>query len=198
MAGPRAPTVSEEPAGLLYRPDFVTEAEEEALLAEFGDMAFSEVRMRGQTARRTVVHFGYRYDYEALAIVPTDPLPASMTWLAERAASLAGVDAGDMAEVLVTRYSPGAGIGWHRDAPMFGPKVVGVSLVGPCRLRFQRRTGDRRLVHEILLAPRSAYVLAGAARWSWQHSIPAVAELRYSVTFRTLARVPGGAAHVGP
>jgi DNA oxidative demethylase len=76
---------------------------------------------------------------------------------------------------------------------MFGPKVVGVSLLAPCRLRFQRRAADRRLVHELSLAPRSAYVLSGAVRWSWQHSIPAVAELRYSVTFRTLAR-PDAAA----
>lgn len=90
--------------------------------------------------------------------------------------------------MLVTRYPPGAGIGWHRDAPLFGPKVVGISLLAACRLRFQRRTADRRLVHEVPLARRSAYVLAGAARWAWQHSIPAMAELRYSLTLRTLAR----------
>ena len=193
MAAPRAPSISEEPAGLLYQREFVTEAEERALVAGFESMDFSDVRMRGQVARRTVVHFGYRYDYEGWDLVPTDPVPASMTWLLDRAGALAGVDPADWAEVLVTRYPPGAGIGWHRDAPLFGPKVVGVSLLASCRLRFQRRTPDRRLVHQLQLAPRSAYVLGGAARWSWQHSIPAMAELRYSVTFRTLARPDSGA-----
>ena len=39
-----------------------------------------------------------------------------------------------------------------------------------------------------LPSPRSVYALTGAARWSWQHSIPATKDLRYSVTFRTLKR----------
>ena len=169
-------------------PEFVTEEEERSLVAGFDAGAFEEVRMRGQTARRTVRHFGHRYDYEGWRVVPADPLPDSVAWLRDRAAALAGVEATEFTETLVTRYPPGAGIGWHRDAPLFGPKVVGVSLLAPCRMRFQRRTADVRRVHELALAPRSVYVLAGAARWSWQHSIPAVAELRYSVTFRTVVR----------
>ena len=103
----------------------------------------------------------------------------------QRAADLAGEEPEKLVEVLVQRYPPGATIGWHRDAPAFGT-VVGVSLGGTCRLRFQRRTGDRRRVWEIPLDPRSGYVLAGEARRSWQHSIPPTKELRYSITFRTL------------
>ncbi len=194
MAPARLPTIADEPAGLLYQPDFVTEAEERALVARFDEAEFSEVHMRGQSARRTVLHFGYRYDYEGWRLVATDPLPDSLTWLRDRAAALAGIDREEVAETLVTRYPPGAGIGWHRDAPLFGPRVVGVSLQAACRLRFQRRTAQARLVHEVQLAPRSAYVLSGAARWSWQHSIPAMTELRYSVTFRTLARPAGDVA----
>jgi alkylated DNA repair protein (DNA oxidative demethylase) len=180
-------TVSEEPGGLVYVPDFVSEAEARALVADFEAAEFSEVRMRGQAARRTVIHFGLRYDYEGWRLLPCDPLPSTMAWLRDRAAALAEVDPAELAEILVTRYPPGAGIGWHRDAPLFGPKVVGVSLLASCRLRFQRRTTEARRVHELRLAPRSAYLLSGAARWSWQHSIPAMADLRYSVTFRTLA-----------
>ena len=184
----RVPTVAEEPAGLLYRPELVTEAEERSLVAAFEAGDWEEVRMRGQTALRTVRHFGHRYDYEGWRLVPAEALPDSVAWLRERAAALAEVAAEDFTETLVTRYPPGAGIGWHRDAPLFGAKVVGVSLLAPCRLRFQRRTAEVRRVHELQLAPRSAYVLSGAARWSWQHSIPAVADLRYSVTFRTVVR----------
>ena len=192
MAGTRSPSVAVEPAGLLYQPEFVTEAEEQELVAAFETGEFAEVRMRGQTARRTVLHYGYRYDYEGWTLVPADPLPASVAWLRDRAAAFAGIPPADFAEVLVTRYPPGAGIGWHRDAPLFGPTVAGVSLLAGCNLRFQRRTQGTRQVHALALAPRSAYLLRGAARWSWQHSIPAVKELRYSVTFRTLAAATAG------
>ena len=182
----RLPAVTERPEGLVYRPDFVDEEEERRLVAEFETWEFEEVRMHGQAARRTVVHFGYRYGYESWKLLPADPLPTDLEWLRDRAATMAGIEPSELAETLVTRYPPGAGIGWHRDAPRFGPKVVGVSLRSPCSLRFQRRSTEDRRVFALELAPRSAYVLGGAARWSWQHSIPTTADLRYSVTFRTL------------
>lgn len=191
QASRRLRAVTERPEGLVYRPDFVDEEEERALVADLETSDFEEVRMHGQAAKRTVVHFGYRYGYESWQLVPTDPLPAGLEWLRDRAAALAGVEATEIAETLVTRYPPGAGIGWHRDAPRFGPKVVGVSLLSACSLRFQRRSADERRVFALELEPRSSYVLAGAARWSWQHSIPTTTELRYSVTFRTLTRRGG-------
>ena len=95
-------------------------------------------------------------------------------------------------QALVSRYPPGAGIGWHRDAPAFGDPVIGVSLLAVCRMRFQRTAGDERRLFELELEPRSAYALSGSARWAWQHSIPAAKELRYSVTFRTLRKRANG------
>ena len=184
---PRAGDIVERPDGLVYEPDFITEDEEAQVLAAIGGIDLREVRMRGQTARRTVRHFGYDYDYDAYGkLEPADPLPESLVWLRDRCAQLAGLRPDELAQTLVSRYPPGAPIGWHRDAPMFGAKVVGVSLLSPCRMRLQRRTPDKRWVYELELAPRSAYVLAGAARSAWQHSIPPVKELRYSITFRTL------------
>ncbi len=185
---PRLPAVTEQPEGLVYQPEFVRHEEEQALIAALDALDFAEVRMRGQVARRTVRHFGYRYEYESWQLVPADPLPASLSWLRDRAASLIEADPEALAETLVTRYPAGAGIGWHRDAPMFGPKVVGISLLSACAMRFQRRTPDVRKTWSLELAPRSVYVLAGAARSAWQHSIPATKSLRYSVTFRTLKR----------
>ena len=183
---PRAQTIVEEPTGLVYRPEFVTEDEERELLAFLDELDFREVTMRGQTARRTVRHFGYDYDYEGWRLTPADPLPVELVWLRDRCGELAELTGEELAQTLVTRYPPGATIGWHRDAPMFGPKVVGVSLLSACRLRLQRRSGDVRRVFALELTPRSAYVLGGQARSSWQHSIPPTATLRYSVTFRTL------------
>ena len=180
--------MTEPPEGLLYRDDFVTEAEEQALVALWETLEFRAVTMRGQTARRTVRMFGLDYAYESGELVPADPLPAEAEWLRERSAALIEREPADLVQVLVSRYPPGAGIGWHRDAPMFGSRVAGVSLLAPCRMRFQRTVKGERSVSEVVLQPRSAYVLSGKARWSWQHSIPATKALRYSVTFRTLRR----------
>jgi alkylated DNA repair dioxygenase AlkB len=98
---------------------------------------------------------------------------------------LAGVPDEALVEALVQRYPAGSTIGWHRDAPAFGV-VIGISLAAAARLRFQRRRGEQRRIWEVQAGPRSGYVLAGEARWSWEHSIPATKDLRYSITFRTL------------
>jgi alkylated DNA repair dioxygenase AlkB len=184
----------EEPQGLRYAAEFLTPDEEQALLAWMETLAFDEVVLHGRAARRTVRHYGYSYDYASGGVVPGEPLPAELRAMRDRAAGLAELPPEAFAEALVTRYPPGATIGWHRDAPVFGSRVVGVSLRSGCRLRFQRGKGDQRRVHDLAVAPRSAYLLSGAARSSWQHSIPPVPELRYSVTFRTLrtaAAAPG-------
>ena len=176
------------PSGLVYQPDFLTHTEEQQVLAVLEAMQFHTITMHGRTARRTVRHFGLDYGYESWKLIPTDPLPDDLAWLRDRAAALADLGPGELAQILVSRYPPGATIGWRRDAPMFGPKVVGVSFAAACRMRFQRGKGDARQVAEVTLEPRSSYVLAGAARFSWQHSIPATKALRYSITFRTLKR----------
>jgi alkylated DNA repair dioxygenase AlkB len=177
--------MAEQPEGLVYRPEFLTPEDEQKLIETFAGLEFDEIRMRGQTARRTALHFGVDYDYDNPGrITPGEPPPVWLEPLRGRAAELASVAPDELVEALVQRYPPGATIGWHRDAPMFG-KVVGVSLASACRMRL-RRPKDPRDVYVVELEPRSAYLLAGAARWSWQHSIPPTKELRYSVTFRTL------------
>ena len=179
------PDPPQPPPGLSLREDLVTPAEEERLLAVLDGLDFRELTMRGRTARRTVRHFGLRYDYASGGAVPTDPLPEAMAWLRERCAALMEREPEELAQVLLTRYPPGAGIGWHLDAPMFGP-IAGVSLGAACRMRFRPAGDGRRETREVGLAPRSAYLLAGEARWEWQHMIPPAKELRHSITFRTL------------
>jgi DNA oxidative demethylase len=176
------------PEGLVYHEEFMTVEEERTLIDLLDVLDFQPVVMRGRTARRSVRHFGLEYSYQRKELLPTDPLPEPMLWLRDRCAQLMGREAEDLVQVLVGRYPPGAGIGWHHDAPIFGSEIVGVSLLARCRLRFQRRSGSERSVAELELEPRSAYVMSGSARWSWQHSIPATKALRYSITFRTLGR----------
>ncbi len=180
---PRAP--SEEPEGLVYRPELIAADEEAALLDVLESLRFDPIVIHGQAARRTARHFGLDYDYEARTPQPGEPVPDWILPVRTRAAELAGHQPEELVEVLVQRYPAGSTIGWHRDAPAFGT-VVGISLGGASRLRFQRGKGDARRVWEVLLEPRSGYVLAGKARTSWQHSIPPTKELRYSITFRTL------------
>jgi DNA oxidative demethylase len=174
--------VVEEPAGFRYIPSLLTKDEERELIEQVRDLQFDEVRMHGQVARRVVCHFGVQYAYESAAIIPD--------WLTEvrdRGAQHLGVSPAALAEALVTYYPPGATIGWHRDAPVFGD-VVGVSLGSACEMRFQYGQRDGRRVFQQRLEPRSAYILSGPARNRWQHSIPPVAADRYSLTFRTLRR----------
>lgn len=184
MSPPRA-APAPLPAGLVFQEELLTPGEEREVVAELERTEFGAVVMHGQAARRTVRHYGLGYAYESRVLTPTDPLPGELEPMRRRVAELAGVEPDALAQTLVTRYPPGATIGWHRDAPPFGV-VAGVSLLAPARMRFQRGAGQERVVAELLLPPRSAYVLAGEARTAWQHSIPAVRELRYSVTFRTL------------
>ncbi|MCC2642215.1 MAG: tobX [Nitrospira sp.] len=142
--------------------------------------------MHGVVAKRRVLHFGWLYGYESWQLTAGLPVPDWLLPLRDRVGALIGVPSIQLEEVLVTQYPPGAGIGWHRDAPMFGPEVVEVSFLAPCRFRFQRKRGEIRQVSERLLEPRSAYLLNGPARSAWQHSIPPAKALRYSITFRTL------------
>lgn len=182
---------NEEPQGLVYRPELISVPEEKHLLERVEHLRFDPIVLHGQTARRTAGHFGLDYDYASRTPQAGERMPDWLHPIRDRAAELAGRRADELVEILVQRYPPGSTIGWHRDAPAFGT-VVGVSLLSASRLRFQRGTGAERRVWELLLEPRSGYVLAGEARAAWQHSIPIVEELRYSITFRTLARASRG------
>jgi alkylated DNA repair protein (DNA oxidative demethylase) len=179
----RAP--SEEPQGLVYQPELLSVEEEYSLLDELESLRFDPIVLHGRAARRTGRHFGLDYDYGARTPQPGEPIPEWLLPVRTRAAELAGHEPEELVEILVQRYPEGSTIGWHRDAPAFGT-VVGVSLGGSSRLRFQRGKRDQRRVWELQLEPRSGYVLSGEARRSWEHSIPPTKELRHSITFRTL------------
>jgi alkylated DNA repair protein (DNA oxidative demethylase) len=173
------------PPGLVYRPEVLTVDEERELLERLGSLRFDAIVMHGQVAKRTARHYGLDYDYGTRNPKEGDPVPDWLLAVRARAAELSGHEPEELVEVLVQRYPPGSTIGWHRDAPAFDT-VIGVSLGSESRLRFQRGKGDEREVQEVLLEPRSGYVLAGESRTAWRHSIPPAKQLRYSITFRTL------------
>jgi DNA oxidative demethylase len=172
------------PDGMVYRPGLISPAAEAELAAWLATLPFEAFEFRGYEGRRQVVSFGWRYDFNHSHLLKADDIPQELAAVRAQAAALAGHAPQDLQQVLINKYAPGAAIGWHRDRPVFA-EVVGISLLAPCTFRLRRRrpTGFDRL--NLRLAPRSAYLLAGPARTAWEHSIPPVERLRYSITFRT-------------
>ena len=171
------------PEGFRYWPEFLNPEEERALVAHVETLPFESFQFHGFTGNRRVVSFGWRYDFNDRALRKADDMPAFLLPLRERAAALAGLGAAAFQHALVTEYAPGAGIGWHRDKAVFD-EVVGVSLLAPCDFRLRRKRGNAWERATVVAEPRSAYLLSGPARTEWEHSIPAVDRLRYSITFR--------------
>jgi len=179
------------PAGFRYAPDLIDAAEEARLIAAFADLPFKEFEFHGFLGKRRVVSFGLRYDFNGGGLQEAAPIPPFLLPVRERAAAFAGLAPDRLQHVLLTEYRPGAAIGWHRDRQNFGD-VIGVSLVSPCTFRMRHKRGGGWERAAMRLAPRSVYLMRGQSRDEWEHSIPAVAELRYSVTFRALRIEPRG------
>jgi alkylated DNA repair dioxygenase AlkB len=176
------------PAGLAYEPAFIDAAEERCLLEGIATLELREARYKEYTARRRVASFGAGYDFDANELTPAPVLAPFLLPLRERVANWAGIPAEAFGYALVSEYRPGTTLGWHRDVPQF-ETVAGVSLAAGATMRFRRYPPERGgAVYTLELAPRSAYILSGEARWGWQHSIAATPALRYSITFRTRRR----------
>ncbi len=183
------------PAGFRYAPEVIDAAEEARLAAAFADLPFKEFEFHGFLGKRRVVSFGLRYDHNGGGLREASPIPPFVLPVRERAARFAGLAPEQLRHVLITEYRPGAAIGWHRDRPNFGD-VIGLSLLSACTFRMRRKRGAGWERTAMRLDRRSVYLMRGASRDDWQHSIPAVEDLRYSITFRSLrdARRHGAAA----
>jgi alkylated DNA repair dioxygenase AlkB len=173
------------PEGLVYAPAFVGAAEELDLARRIAQLPFKPFEFHGFTGNRRTVSFGLHYAFDGSGLRDAEPIPDWLGPLRDRAAALAGRDPEAFVHALVIEYAPGAGIGWHRDRPVFG-EVVGISLLAPAPLRFRRKAGTKWERFTLTAEPRSAYLLSGEARHQWEHSIPRLETLRYSVTLRTL------------
>jgi alkylated DNA repair dioxygenase AlkB len=181
------------PEGFRYAAGIMDATEEQALLQALQSLPFREFEFHGFTGKRRVVSFGWRYDFSGGGLQKTDDMPPFLRTVREKAAAFAQVAASDLQQVLVTEYRPGAAIGWHKDRSVFGD-VVGVSFLSPCLFRFRRKAGPKWDRASLTVEPRSIYLLRGPSRHAWEHSIPAVEALRYSLTFRNVlepARIQG-------
>ena len=177
------------PEGLVYAPEFLSAAEEQALLVHLAALPFRPFEFQGFTGKRETVSFGWAYRFDGSGLAAADPMPGWLLPLRERAAAFAGIASEAIEHALLIRYGEGAGLGWHRDRPVFGD-VIGISLLAPAPLRFRLKDGAKWRRFTIEVEPGSIYLLRGPARELWEHSIPPVASLRYSITFRTLRKGP--------
>jgi alkylated DNA repair dioxygenase AlkB len=178
------------PPGFKYERDLLSSAEEAELVRQFHGLEFKEFEFHGFLGKRRVVSFGWRYDFNGGGLRQTDDMPAFLLPIREKAAHFAGRAATAFQQVLLTEYAPGAAIGWHKDRPVFG-EVVGISLLSSCVFRLRRRVGSGFERASLLVEPRSVYLLSGPSRSDWEHSIPAVDQLRYSITFRNFKPATG-------
>ncbi len=178
------------PEGFVYQSDFVSADEEAALVAQIAALPLQSAQYKSYQARRRILSYGASYDFAAQRLNAAPAVPAFLLPLRERIGAWSGVAPAAFEHALLTEYEPGTPIGWHRDTPDF-EVVAGVSLAGWCRMRFRpypHVPHGHAAAIDVELAPRSAYLMTGVARWRWQHHIPPTTEHRYSITFRTLTR----------
>ncbi len=175
----------DEPEGLVYRADFLDADEEAALIEQVAALPLAPFRFHGFEGNRRTVSFGMEYRFDGRGLREAEAFPDWLVPVRDRAAALADVDPNAFVHALIIEYAPGAGIGWHRDRPVFGD-VVGVSLGSQAPLRFRLKEGGKWRRFTLPAEPRSAYLLRGPARTEWEHSIAPLSTLRYSITLRTL------------
>jgi alkylated DNA repair dioxygenase AlkB len=178
------PAIVSAPAGFRCAADLFSPAAEEGFVATFETLPFKPFEFHGYQGNRRIVSYGYRYDYAGRALRTSEAMPDFLAPLRAVASQFSGIAEDKLEQALVTEYAPGAGIGWHRDKPMF-EDVVALSFLAPCILRLRRQDGTGWQRQSVEVAPRSGYLLHGAVRSEWEHSIVPMDVLRYSVTFRS-------------
>jgi alkylated DNA repair dioxygenase AlkB len=180
-----SPPASGLPPGFAYKQSLLTAVQAAQLVQLIEPLPFKEFEFHGFTGKRRVVSFGWKYDFSAQRAQKIAGIPAFLHPVRECAADFAGMDPANLQQVLVTEYGPGASIGWHKDKNVFD-EIVGISLGASCIFRFRKKQEAGWARRNLRLEPGSAYLLSGEARSGWEHSIPAVEQQRYSITFRSM------------
>lgn len=177
------------PEGMRHAPALISPAEEQALVRALAALPFKEFAFHGFLGKRRTVSFGWHYDFNGGGLGRAGDIPDFLLPVRAQAARFAGLEPSSLEHALLIEYAPGAGIGWHRDRPQFGD-VIGISLLSPCTFRLRQKLGTTWERRSLVAEPRSAYLLRGPSRSEWEHSIPPLETLRYSITFRSLAARP--------
>jgi alkylated DNA repair dioxygenase AlkB len=179
------------PEGFQYFPDFITETEELELISAVSNIPLHTFIFQGFEAKRRVASFGYDWNFETRKLSRGKEVPEQFHALINKTAAHLKIHAKEFAEVLLTEYPVGSVINWHRDAPPFD-LIAGISLQTDCTFRFRPQDKTKQTRSSVISLPvqrRSLYIIQGASRTDWQHSILPVRQVRYSVTLRTLTKI---------
>jgi alkylated DNA repair dioxygenase AlkB len=144
------------PHGLAYEAAFIERDEERALIDVIAALPLREARYKEYTARRRVYAFGSRFDFDAYQLKP-QPIGVLPAPLQSLRERLAA---------------------WSGVAPDDFVHVMVAEYTPGTPLGWHRDAPDYELI--------AGVSLGSAARLRWQHSVPAVTALRYSVTMRTV------------
>ena len=183
------PDLFAEPSlsGLSQVAAIVAPEEEQTLIASIDESPLSPFRFHQWQGKRLTATYGWSYDFDDGSFTPAEAIPDWLLPVRAKAARFAGLPPDELAQALLIRYDPGAGIGWHRDRPVF-EHVLGISLGAPATMRFRRRRRGGFDRAAALLTPRSIYHLTGEVRHQWEHSIAPMDATRWSITFRSISK----------
>ena len=197
QAKAEVPSQDAKPHGLHYRPDFITEEEEERLIACIEASEWSP------QLQRRVQHYGWRYDYRKRQIDESMRLDALPVWADELAQRLVDEGLWEHAQgppdqLIVNEYVGKQGIAAHCDHKGFDEPVATLSLIETWGMVFRHK----KRKFEQPLERRSVAVLTGEARYKWSHEIPKrknegtgkgrlARKRRVSLTFRRVRRKEG-------
>jgi alkylated DNA repair dioxygenase AlkB len=148
--------------------------------------SITEKGVWNNSLKRRTQHYGYRYDYTAKNISPSDYLGPFPEWLNDLSSKMSGHLGFVPEQAIINEYTKGQQITPHIDAPyLFGPIVASLSLCSDSKMHFSNsyKSGTQIVVE---LPARSLVILSGESRSRWYHSILPVKEYRLSVTFRTV------------
>lgn len=148
--------------GLLYHPNFITEQQELALIAQIDQQPWMT------NLKRRVQHYGYEYDYNIRNIGSKylGELPSWLQTLCEQLQT-SGIFNSELNQVIINEYMAGQGISPHIDCiPCFGDTICSLSLGSECVIDFIK---DEKI--PILLERRSLISITDEARFLWKHGI---------------------------
>ena len=117
------------PEGFIYHQNFISETEEQELVGEIQKLELTPFRYYQFTGKRRTASFGWQYEFGASEITTAPDIPAFLSGVRTRAATLFNMDPNSLVQASIIEYSTGSPIGWHRDIPHFGV-VVGISIGG--------------------------------------------------------------------
>src|SRR3954471_18893974 len=175
------------PPGFTYHPDFLDIDEETVLYKEISKVELHNFKFQGFKANRKVASFGYDYSFDNGSLTKGKDIPPVFNYIINKVSNYISTQPNDFSELLVTEYPVGSVINWHRDAPPFDV-IAGISLLSDCVFRFRpydKKQQNRKAIISFPLERRSLYVINGESRTTWEHSIPAIKQNRFSITLRT-------------